>query len=124
MNIGVTQLEYFRNDRNQMLDCLDQRLTLFLEKVASSIYPIPNSLTGKNSLEKWINNAEIEAIVLSGGGNVGESPTRDRVEHLLIKYALEHGVPLVGICRGCKRSFFTLVELWKQKPVTSELDIK
>ena len=100
MNIGVTQMEFFRNDRNQTLDCLDQRLTLFMERVASSIYPIPNSFIGQNSLEKWIKNAEIEAIILSGGGNVGESPTRDRVEHLLINHALEHDVPLVGICRG------------------------
>ena len=100
MNIGVSQLEYFREDRNQMLDCLDQRLTLFLQNVASSIYPIPNSFTEENSLDRWIKNAGIEAIILSGGGNVGESPARDHVEHSLINYALRHSIPLIGICRG------------------------
>ena len=100
MNIGVTQLEYFRTDRNQTLDCLDQKLTLFLQNFASSIYPIPNSFTRNSSLERWVKNADIEAIILSGGGNVKESPARDRVERLLINYAIGHDVPLIGICRG------------------------
>jgi putative glutamine amidotransferase len=100
MNIGVTQFEHFRKDRNQMLDCLDQRLTSFLKNFASSVYPIPNSFTENISFEAWMKNAEIEAIILSGGGNVGEGPARDHVERLLINYAIEHDIPLIGICRG------------------------
>ena len=100
MNIAVTQLEHFRKDRNQMLDCLDQRLILFLQNLSSSIYPIPNSFTEEVSLKRWIENAKIEAIILSGGGNVGESAPRDHVESLLINYAVDQDIPLIGICRG------------------------
>ena len=100
MNIAVTQLEYFREGRDQMLDCLDQKLFLFLQNLASSIYPIPNSFSEDVSLKKWITNAKIEAIILSGGGNVGESAARGHVEYLLINYAIAQGIPLIGICRG------------------------
>jgi len=96
----VTQLEYFREDRNQSLDCLDQRLTFFLQKFAVSTYPVPNSFADDASLKRWIENAKIDVIILSGGGNVGESISRDHVERLLINHAIDRGIPLLGICRG------------------------
>ncbi len=100
MNLAVTQLEYFRKDRNEIMDCLDQKLILFLQNLASSIYPIPNSFTDEVSLKRWIENAEIEALILSGGGNVGESVARDHMERLLINHAINQDIPLIGICRG------------------------
>ncbi len=100
MNIAVTQLEYFRKDRNQMLDCLDQKLMLFLQNLTSSIYPIPNSFIEEVPLKRWMENAEIGAIILSGGGNVGDSAARDYIEGFVINYAIEQKIPLIGICRG------------------------
>ena len=100
MNIAVTQSEYFQKDRNQMLDCLDQRLVCFLQNFGVSIYPIPNSLTLDNHLHKWVKNAEVDAIVLSGGGNVGDASGRDHIERILIKLAIQRSIPLIGICRG------------------------
>ena len=93
MNIAVTQSEYFQKDRNQMLDCLDQRLVCFLQNFGVSIYPIPNSLTLDNHLHKWVKNAEVDAIVLSGGGNVGEASGRDHIERILIKLAIQRSIP-------------------------------
>jgi len=100
MNVAVTQLEYLREDRNQRLDCLDQNLTVFLQNFASSIYQIPNSYTDKASLKRWIKTAQINAIVLSGGGNIGESIARENIERSLLNYAIKHNIPLIGICRG------------------------
>lgn len=100
MNIAVTQMEYFREDRNQMLDSIDQKLSNFLQILHTSIYPIPNSFTEKHSLQKWIDNANIEAIILSGGGNVGDLSARDHVERMLINHAIQYGIPIIGICRG------------------------
>ena len=100
MNIAVTQLEFFREDRQQLLDCLDQRLTLFLQNIESSIYPIPNLCSEELTIKRWLENAKIKAIILSGGGNVNKSATRHHVECLLIDHAIDKGIPLIGICRG------------------------
>ena len=100
MNIAVTQLEYFQKERDQMLDCVDQRLICFLQKLGHSIYPIPNSYVEDSILKRWVENAKIDAIILSGGGNIGEAVGRDQVERVLINHAINQNIPLIGICRG------------------------
>lgn len=42
----------------------------------------------------------VDALVLTGGNDVGEAEVRDRTEHVLLDYALARDVPLFGVCRG------------------------
>jgi putative glutamine amidotransferase len=47
-------------------------------------------------VKKW----EINAVILSGGENLGVSPERDQTEMSLYRYAMEQGFPVIGVCRG------------------------
>ena len=40
------------------------------------------------------------AIVLSGGNDIGLFSLRDKTEYLILDYALEKKIPVLGICRG------------------------
>lgn len=72
-------------------------------KYLNAIFPndmwmyIPNM--GKDAIElfdKW----SLNVLILSGGENIGESSIRDETEELLLKHAIELGIPIIGVCRG------------------------
>ena len=74
-------------------------------------YPIliPNGLS---DIDKYLNNFELDGIILSGGNNVSPKlydsnfkmnsvyDFRDKSEFEIITYALNNKLPLFGICRG------------------------
>ena len=41
-----------------------------------------------------------DAILLSGGNDIGQYNERDLTETWLVEYALKYKLPLLGICRG------------------------
>lgn len=46
--------------------------------------------------EKW----GVNRLILTGGGDIGESAIRDETEQDLLLWAREGAVPVLGICRG------------------------
>ena len=42
----------------------------------------------------------VGGLILTGGNDVGRSADRDDTESALITYALEHQLPVFGVCRG------------------------
>ena len=76
-------------ERNERRDALDQNLSSFL--ITSGFIPIsvPNRLTkqvvepgaeNQNELGSWLEIFNPNAILLSGGNDVGSCPDRDRTE--------------------------------------------
>ena len=64
---------------------------------------MPNSLVELQNgelLKSWLQEIKPEAIVLSGGNNIGDFTSRDKTEDTLIRYASNQELPLLGICRG------------------------
>jgi len=68
---------------------------------------IPNSLVDvslpfnqQSVLQLWIGVMEIDAVILSGGNNVGEMIQRDLTEKYLLSWAEKNCIPVLGICRG------------------------
>jgi putative glutamine amidotransferase len=69
---------------------------------------VPNSLVSVNrgkyernsKLEEWLNVMRPQALVLSGGNDIGQSPERDATERDLLSWAEDHRIPVLGICRG------------------------
>lgn len=42
----------------------------------------------------------VNALVLSGGDDLGATPERDRTEQILLAWAAARNLPVIGICRG------------------------
>jgi len=95
-------------DRGERRDALDQNLISFLLMAGFLPVPVPNGLCklssqlsyGQEILSTWLGTIKPQAIVLSGGNDVGQYPERDSTEGLLLEYAFKHQLPLLGICRG------------------------
>ena len=108
--VVVSQRIDYIESRSEFRDALDQRVCDFLLDAGFMPYPVPNALKfSKNDfIIEWLTNVEPNAIVLSGGNNIGEFESRDKVEHSLIEYAVSKKIPLLGICRGMQflGSFF------------------
>lgn len=86
--------------RAETRDALDQRLVRWLLAVGVLPVVVPNGLAGASALADWLAAIEPQAIVLSGGNDIGEQPTRDATEYALLDYAATLRLPLIGICRG------------------------
>jgi len=61
------------------------------------LLPIPNDPLG---VVRWLEVVTPDAVILSGGNDMGESPERDETELAVSRLAIEAGLPLLGICRG------------------------
>lgn len=59
--------------------------------------PIPN--IGQN-VGPWLEQWQIEGLILTGGETPGASPRRDETEFSMLDYALARHLPVLGICRG------------------------
>jgi gamma-glutamyl-gamma-aminobutyrate hydrolase PuuD len=104
--VAVSQRVDWVDGRDEVRDSLDQRLTGFLVAVGVLPIPVPNELLSKVNevldcpLERWLKRIEPQAIILSGGNDIGSSMERDLTERYLINYARDLDLPLLGICRG------------------------
>lgn len=49
---------------------------------------------------KTFKHLNLDGLILSGGNNISAYPQRDRTEISLLKYCLNHSIPVLGVCRG------------------------
>lgn len=88
-------------DYGESRDALDEQWHYLFREMGTAMLPIPNMPENVNVILERIRP---NAIVLSGGNNPvqygGAAPQRDRTDELLIRYAVENAVPLLGVCRG------------------------
>ena len=107
MNIGISQRVDKISSYGEMRDSLDQRLVSWVSSMECLPLLIPNSLVDVSLpfeeqllLKQWVNLMDIDAIILSGGNNIGEMIQRDLTENYLLHWAEENCIPVLGICRG------------------------
>ncbi|WP_079433180.1 gamma-glutamyl-gamma-aminobutyrate hydrolase family protein [Zoogloea sp. LCSB751] len=98
--VAVSQRVDAWPDRGEVRDALDQRLVAFIAAAGGLAIPVPNALAAADALPAWLAAVAPDAVVLSGGNDIGEIPTRDRTEGLLLDHAQQQGLPTLGICRG------------------------
>jgi putative glutamine amidotransferase len=105
--VAVSQRVDVMLDKNECRDSLDQNIVRFLIACGFFVIPVPNilenALTGNDSrkyLLEFLNRINPNAVILSGGNNIGENPERDETELAIINYAEHKKLPLLGICRG------------------------
>ena len=106
--VAVSQRIDHYPDRNERRDALDQRLSCFLMECGFVPLPVPNGLNIVNlnksskptSLVGWLEKFKPNAILLSGGNDIGSCPDRDLTEEYLMEFAAMRKIPVLGICRG------------------------
>jgi len=105
--VGITQRVDVVKTHSESRDALDQRLFGWVTIAGFTAVLIPNSLANleyplneQSDISKWIKALKIDALVLSGGNNIGDSPKRDLTENYLLSWAEKYQKPVLGICRG------------------------
>ena len=62
---------------------------------------LPNHQTAAQNI---LHELPPDGILLTGGNDLadygGDAPERDQVEHMLVEYAIQHKIPVLGVCRG------------------------
>jgi len=109
--LGITQRVEHIERYNERRDCLDQRWSSFAFELGYIPVPLPNIPADKVS--DLLDNLNLDAILLSGGNSIAltvqsattppatdTAPERDAFESALLDNALDHKIPLLGVCRG------------------------
>lgn len=95
--VGITQRQVHFSDRGETRDTLDARLARLVWDAGFAPVPLSNDVP---DAEEHLRALGLDAVVLSGGDDVGSPPARDRVERAAISLAQDQCLPMLGICRG------------------------
>ena len=95
--IGVSLRIVNAQNYEEERDALSHDWTSLLEDLGFISVHIPNTL---KNLESFLDEMNLDGIVLSGGDNIGDNKKRDETENKILNYALERKIPIIGICRG------------------------
>ena len=87
------------NGYEEPRDSLAQNWASFMSAALPEVAwtAIPN--TG-GSILKFVEAWELEALILTGGDDIGQTPLRDETERELLGHFIERGLPVFGVCRG------------------------
>lgn len=97
LTIGISLRVVESTDYNEKRDALSQDWPKFFEKLGINPLLIPN--TTKN-VSSFLDDMQVQGLILSGGDNIGDSQDRDKTEQKIINYCFGKKIPLIGICRG------------------------
>ena len=111
IKVIVTQRIDYIEDYNETRESLDHALLEWLIQADCLPIPISNKLVtnlnvqnpqvNENPMLKNILSAiKPNALLLSGGNDIGSYPERDATEHYLLNWAKDQTIPVLGICRG------------------------
>lgn len=99
--IGITQRHLPETQEVFARDALDTAWSNWFIRYwpAARFLSIPNFSHTEQAIryfEQW----GLNALILSGGEDLGSSPVRDAIEATLLAYARNHKLPVLGVCRG------------------------
>lgn len=99
--VAISQRVDSHPERRETRDALDQRLVDWVLDAGYLPLPIPNSLgVCGDALATWLQGINPDALLLSGGNDIGESLARDTTEKKLLDFAKSQALPVLGICHG------------------------
>jgi gamma-glutamyl-gamma-aminobutyrate hydrolase PuuD len=99
--IAITQRVDIIAGQNERRDALDQRWSTFCRQAGIRPLLIPNDPDLAAALA---HEREMTGLILTGGNSLvaygGDAPERDETELLLLRHAIVHHRPVIGVCRG------------------------
>ncbi len=101
MFIGVSTRVDSISEYSEQRDALDQRWMHFFSQSEILPYLLPNC---QQLLPRILKDIPFSGFLLTGGSSLarygGNAPERDYVEQNILAYAIEKGLPVLGVCRG------------------------
>lgn len=97
LKIGISLRVVSATNYLEKRDALSHDWTNFLEEIGVIPIFIPNNFS---NIQLFLDELNLDGLILSGGDNIGEYPERDDTENFLLKYAINKKIPVLGICRG------------------------
>ena len=95
--IGITTRIVNAQGYEEKRDALSHDWVKFLE--IENIIPIliPNNLS---NIPVFLEEVNLDGIILSGGDNIGDDKDRDNTEKQIIEFGISKKMPIFGVCRG------------------------
>ena len=97
--VGLTQRVSLDRDYGERRDCLDQRWTELLISTGCLPIPLPNAASFSAAC---LQELALDALLLTGGNDIGEAKDRDDAESAWLRHALRSAMPVLGVCRGAQ----------------------
>jgi len=95
--IGISLRVVNEERYDEKRDALSQEWTFIMEKLDAFPILIPNTLSDVIS---FLESMELDGLILSGGGNIGDNSERDQTEKKIIEFGISNNLPIFGVCRG------------------------
>lgn len=83
--------------RDEECDALDVRWAELLFSLGFLPLPVCSALANEPD---YLAQLQPDAMILSGGNDIGQAPARDTLETQLLNYAKAKQLPVLGVCRG------------------------
>lgn len=104
IRLGLTQRVEVVEAYGERRDCLDQAWTELLEGWGYT--PVPLATTVETPRE-YLDQFDLDGVILTSGNDLthlddaaNPAPERDAFERAAVAWALDWGVPVLGVCRG------------------------
>jgi len=99
--IGVTQRALQITEHGERRDGLDRRWHRFLWSCGITAIPLVND---QEIAIQSVITFKVQGLLLSGGDDLvsygGDPSGRDETEYLLLRWAINNNIPVLGVCRG------------------------
>ena len=101
--IAISQRVEKVSSYKETRDCLDQKWQDLATHINCYLFPMP---TKSKSIKKQLDALQPNAIILSGGNTLAKhnqgdvAPEKDTTETDMLSWAIDKGVPVLGVCRG------------------------
>ena len=84
---------------DELRDCIAADWYPFLAMAlpGATAIPVPNI---GGDVGEFLDTLAVNALILTGGNDIGEYPYKDETDRTALKHAISHGLPVLGVCRG------------------------
>jgi putative glutamine amidotransferase len=115
------------NGYDEERDSLARDWTAFLRWALPEARWMPLANAGDDTV-RTADDWGLQALILTGGDDLGRDVLRDTTETALLAHAHRHGWPVLGICRGlqlmCQQSGGSLTEIDRERHVARAHSIR